>query len=116
MFNAAILNVAEKPITIYKAAVSNDPKDVLICLPNTKNSGWILGTAGVGGYNMPDKGLCENITTISISSTVSSKSKVCLMKVDVEGMEPFVLNSSLPLLTSNPPVKMPLISITFTFQ
>jgi len=107
MFNAVILNVAKKPVTLYKAAVSNNPESVTICLPNTKNIGWILGTAGVGGYNMPrsnanSKGLCENVPTITISSSV--KSKVCLMKIDVEGMEPFVLSSSMQLLQENPPV------------
>jgi len=99
LLNAGILNTPRSNVKLFPTVVSGDPALVTICMPDGTQGGVILGTAGVNGANGADwanNKICTNHTPLSLSDII--REDVCLLKVDVEGMEPFVLQSAERLL------------------
>jgi FkbM family methyltransferase len=97
LLNIASLNSPSARVRLYPSVVSSNASAVTICSPNV-STGAIMGTAGMNGANSREWSgkECSEHVPVSLSDVVQED--VCLLKVDVEGMEPFVLQSALPLL------------------
>ena len=100
LLNVGTLNQPAQTVTIFPTVVSNDSAAVSICAPDGSSS-VIMGTAGLNGANIGGGGArtCTEHTPVAISDVVDED--VCLLKIDVEGMEPLAVLSAGRLMAAH---------------
>lgn len=106
ILNVASFNPVRNHVRISSQVVSNSNENVTICYPDGSASS-IMGTAGVRGANGANgfsndwvqTAICENHTATPLSRIINEP--VCLLKIDVEGMEPYVMEGARGLLDTH---------------